>query len=237
MTTTFRRHFDDDISRAESLLSLANGASPALKKGSRTDDVRLAAVAMAVGAMDAYFCDAYVDCLAKRLQSFKVGVLDLPPSYAQRSLPAEALIRPTQTIRPNWALRMAARGVMERENVLDLNRVADLFNPVLPKGQKLWPSVMGPIIHMDWKRLTGMGTARYQSLGSKEKAGARASAVGTMKKRLKGTIQIRHDWIHNCGRPKSVIRQLTVNQADARIREVRLIVETVDQHLMAHRVV
>ncbi len=83
MTSTFRRHFDEDISRAESLLVLANGAAPVTRKGRRADEIRLSAVAMAVGAMDAYFCDAYVDCLARRLQSFKSGVLGLPTSYAQ----------------------------------------------------------------------------------------------------------------------------------------------------------
>ena len=71
MTTTFRRHFDEDILRAESLQVLADGGAPAIITGTRADDIRLASVAMAAGAMDAYFCDAYVDCLAKRL----------PPSF------------------------------------------------------------------------------------------------------------------------------------------------------------
>jgi hypothetical protein len=35
MPTTFRRHFDDDISRAESLLAPANGAAPAVGSGMR----------------------------------------------------------------------------------------------------------------------------------------------------------------------------------------------------------
>ena len=82
MTTTFRRHFDEDIARAESLLDLSGGRAPAIRKGSRADDIRLSAVAMSVGAMDAYFCDAYVDCLARRLQSFKASGLPLPKSYA-----------------------------------------------------------------------------------------------------------------------------------------------------------
>jgi hypothetical protein len=237
VTSTFRRHFDEDISRAESLLALANGAAPVMKKAMRTDDVRLSAVAMAVGAMDAYFCDAYVDCLAKRLQSFKSGLLDLPQSYAKRNLPTAALLSPPQTLRPNWSLRMAARDVMERETVLDLERVTELFNPVLPKGQKLWPAAMGPIIDRDWRRLTGTSRSAYHGLAANAQLSARRAAVGAMKVRMSRTIQYRHDWIHNCGRPKSAVRRLTAGQAEARIREIRVVVEAVDEHLMAHRVV
>ena len=237
MTSTFRRHFDEDISRAESLLALGNGGAPAIRKGNRADDVRLASVAMAVGAMDAYFCDAYVDCLAKRLQSFKSGALGLPGSYGRRNLPTAILLSPPQNLRPNWSLRMAARDVMERENVLDLDRVTELFNPVLPKGEKLWPNIMGRIIDEDWKRLTGIRKRDYRNLSSSDQTNARKTAVGVMKGRVGETIQFRHDWIHNCGRPKNAIRRLTSGQAKARIREVRAVIEGVDDHLMLYRVV
>ena len=164
MTTTFRHHFDADILRAESLQVLADGGAPAIITGTRADDIRLASVAMAAGAMDAYFCDAYVDCLAKRLQSFKSKGLDLPSSYATRNLPTGVLLNPPQSIRPNWSLRMAARTVMERENVLDLDRVTELFNPVLPQGKKLWLNVIEPIISRNWKRLTGINKTEYRQL-------------------------------------------------------------------------
>jgi hypothetical protein len=237
MTTTFRRHFDEDIMRVESLLALANGAAPAIRKGNRADDIRLAAVAMAVGAMDAYFCDAYVDCLAKRLQSFKSGVLDLPESYGRRNLPTAALLSPPQNLRPNWSLRMAARNVMERENVLDLDRVTELFNPILPKGERLWSNVMDRIIDRDWRRLTGISKKDYRALPGRDQLNARKTAVGVMKGRVGETIQFRHDWIHNCGRPKIAIQRLTSGQAKARVREVRAVIEGVDEHLMTHRVV
>jgi len=100
MGTTFRKHFDEDMSRVESLLELANGSAPVMRKGERANDVRLGSIAMAVGAMDAYFCDAYVDCLAKRLQSYKTRGLALPTSYANRKLPTEALLNPTQSSDP-----------------------------------------------------------------------------------------------------------------------------------------
>lgn len=235
MTSTFRKHFDEDMARSASLLRLANGAAPVMKAAGRADDVRLAAVAMAVGAMDAYFCDAYADCLAMRLQSAKAGQLELPESYEKRNLPTTLLIAPPQNLRQNWALRMAARQVMENENVLDLGVVTGLFNPVLPQGKTLWENAMEPIIRHDWKRLTGLHWSDYQAIERKKRPGARRTAVKTMKARIKTTIQYRHDWIHNCGRPKSKVQTLTPQQAVERIREVHAVVVTFDDHLMAHR--
>jgi hypothetical protein len=152
--------------------------------------------------------------------------------------PTEALVNPAQSIRPNWSLRMAARAVMERGNVLELDLVTALFNPVLPKGKTLWPNVMEPIIDKDWKRLTRIGRRDYRRLPvGKHKAKARKAAVRAMKERFGEIIQIRHDWIHNCGRPKNAVQTVTSEQAKARIREVRAVVEVVDEHLMAHRIV
>lgn len=237
MTSTFRRHFDEDIARAESLLELANGNASVMKAGTRADDLRLSAIAMGVGAMDAYFCDAYADCLALRLQSAKAGNLDLPKSYEKRNLPTTLLIRPKQNLRENWSLRMAARSVMERENVLSLDTVEHLFNPVLPKGQKLWASAMEPIIAQNWKRLTGTYLRDYRILSSKSQKGARGTAAKQMKKRIKETIQYRHDWIHNCGRPRSTVQTLSVGQALERMRDLKVVVTTFDKHLMDHRLV
>lgn len=236
MQSTFRKHFEDDIARAESLLALAADSSPAMRTEELQRDVRLSAVAMAVGAMDAYFCDAYVDCLAARLTSYKVSGRELPDSYANRKLPTAALLRPGQEFRPNWALRMAARDVMERENVLDMDNAKGLFNPVLPKGMTLWADVMEPVIKLNWKRLTGSTWADYSSLESdKARAGARSEAAKKMKERLKSTIQYRHDWIHNCGRPKQAVASLTKGAASQRVGEIREIVRIVDDHLMTNR--
>ena len=47
---------------------------------------------MTVGALDAYFCDAYIDCVALRLQSFKAGEMEFPDAYDQLNLPAAALL-------------------------------------------------------------------------------------------------------------------------------------------------
>lgn len=237
MTTTYRDHFDQDIMRAESLVDLAGGKAPAMNSARRREDLRLAAVAMAVGAMDAYFCDAYVDCLTRALRQYADGNGPLPDAYARRYLPAGEVLSSSHQKRPNWRLRMAARAVMEKENVLDLSQVPTLFNPVLPLGQKVWPAAMEPLINLGSLRLTGVRPASYRAASSNKRAGMRNSAAGKVKTRVGETIQWRHDWVHNCGRPKEAIQDKTQGQIVARITEIRALVEAFDDHLDRHRTV
>ena len=235
VTTTARKHFDEDLDRVESLLGLANGDATIVRFGQRRNDLRLSSVAMAVGAMDAYFCDAYVDCLTLALRHHSIGSAPLPEAYAKQLLPAGEILNNTRPNRPYWSLRMAARSVMEKENILHMTQVKKMFNPVLPTGQKLWPSVMEPLIMNDWKRLTGISKSEYLALPGSSRKGARTASVKAVRTRIASTIQLRHDWIHNCGRPKVAILQMTRDQAVARIREVRALVTALDTHLIRHR--
>ncbi len=237
MVTTYRTHFDDDMARAQSLLDLAGGGAPALKLDRRKDDLRLAAVAMAVGAMDAYFCDAYVDCLARALRRCANKKGDLPPAYAKQNLPAGIVLGSSQTKRPNWRLRMAARAVMERDNILDLSRVPGLFNPVLPRDKQLWPAVIDSLILLRKRRLTGVDHATYKAAPPTSRAKMKKAAAGVVAKRMKETIQWRHDWVHNCGRPKSAIQDRTQGEIQQRINEIYYLVEAFDSHLTSHRTV
>ena len=135
----------------------------------------------------------------------------------------------------NWALRMAARNLMEKESVLSVEGVKDLFNPVLPDGSKLWPAVMDPLMQKGWKRFTGKTKAEYVGMASSEREKLWTGATEKVKARIQQTIQLRHDWVHNCGRPKSKIKALGPQQARARIREVRAVVDAVDCHLGKYR--
>lgn len=69
---TPRKHFDEDYKRAKSLHEKAHSLQ---KNGDDqiAKDIRLSAVAMSVGAMDAYFCDAYVDCFTSVLRAYANG--------------------------------------------------------------------------------------------------------------------------------------------------------------------
>ena len=91
------------------------------------------------------------------------------------------------------------------------------------------------LIDKDWKRLTGIRKKEYEDSHGKSKEQATKSAINTMKERIQDSIQLRHDWVHNCGRPDKVVKELTPNQATARIREIRAVVEAVDDHLMDYR--
>ncbi len=56
---------------------------------------------------------------------------------------------------------MAARALMERDNMLRVSRVKDLFNPALPAGKKLWTDVAQVFVDLDRKRLAGFRKADY----------------------------------------------------------------------------
>jgi hypothetical protein len=114
-----RKHFDDDYSRAKSLHEKAevmeNNGEERLAK-----DTRLSAVAMSVGAMDAYFCDAYVDCFTSVLRAYANGEWknSWPNGYLKQDIPAEQAldalrVSPSRSDRPQWALRMTARNIMD----------------------------------------------------------------------------------------------------------------------------
>lgn len=60
-------HFNEDIQRAKELKNFADG----LAAGTIKDDILRAAWMMGVGALDAYFCDAYGDLLARTFRAKK----------------------------------------------------------------------------------------------------------------------------------------------------------------------
>ena len=73
MPTTAKSHFDGDIDRAFALLTHAHALVAAGDQTQFPKDIRGAAVAMAIGAMDAYFCDKYVDCLTTALSTYSTN--------------------------------------------------------------------------------------------------------------------------------------------------------------------
>lgn len=233
MPNTARHHFDEDIQRAEALHGHADGLP-----GRLATDTRSAAIAMAVGAMDAYLCDAYVDCLTSVLRAYRNGAWsgDLPAFYFNQQLPAGEVLDTSRASRPQWGIRMAARRVMEKDNMLSITRVKDHFNPILPTGEKIWADFLPRLLALGYKRLTGPRTqAEIDALQGDQKNAAVNKAISTVMQRLGGIIQIRHDWVHNCGRPKVAITAYTSGEAAARLADVRAFVDALDDHLEDHR--
>ena len=118
---TAKRHFDEDIQRAHNLRIHASN----LQDSQVRDDILRSTWMMAVGASDAYFCDAYADLIARTLRAKDMEpAIKLPERLGNLQVPVTAVIREAG----GWRWRMAARGLIERENVLSLNQIKSLFN-------------------------------------------------------------------------------------------------------------
>jgi len=235
MPTTAKQHFDNDITRAKALQNYSEPNEP--HNIMVIKDLYRAAVTFAVGALDAYLCDAYVDCLTAALRTCKEDkTRKLPPEYAKELLPAGPLIAHSYEIRINWAFRMAARLRMEKYNLLQISRIKDMVNPVLPPGQKLWVEIAEQYIALDVKRLTGITQREYSGKDTKNKQKAREKAAGAILRRIGNIIQRRHDIVHNCDRPKVAVQQITRQETKAMITDVETFVRILDRHLDNHRV-
>ncbi len=234
---TPRKHFDEDINRAHDMIRMSKDKDSDGAGERLVHDVRLSAVALAVGAMDAYFSDAYVDCLTSVLRAYIHGKWrgDLPSAYAKRELPAGEVLDSSRQNRPLWALRMATRTIMERDNMLSISRISDQFNGILPPTQKLWAGLTNDLIAFGSKRFTGITQSELSQLSGKDLEKKKKKAIFLFQDRIKDTVQLRHDWAHNCGRPKSAIQKLTHNQATARVQEIHTLIEAFDDHIQAHR--
>jgi hypothetical protein len=229
MPTTARRHFDDDFARATELLAQAQTCE---EEPLKTDLARCA-IAFGVGALDAYLCDAFLDALARKMKQCRRDDTALPAGYAKLLIPAGPLLSSYEA-RPNWGLRMAARAMMEKDNMLQLGRIKDLINPVLPDGQKLWIDVAPSFIALDRKRLAGISTSEYAALSTREKVSARRKAAAAVLRRVGVVVQRRHDIVHNCDRPKNAPQALKIGSARNMLTDVGSFVAVTDKHIDAN---
>lgn len=234
---TPRKHFDEDIYRAEQMLRLAGDMTTRGEDERLTQDVYMSALTLGVGAMDAYFSDSYVDCLTKVLRAYVHGKWpgDLPTAYAKRELPAKEILDSSRENRPLWSLRMATRKIMERDNMLSISRVKDEFNGILPSSHKLWGGLVNELIACNYKKFTKVTQADTIELSGKRLESAKKKAIASFQERIGATVQLRHDWVHNCGRPKVAILVPPYGQVVARLKEVRAFVTAFDDHIQAHR--
>jgi hypothetical protein len=78
--------------------------------------------------------------------------------------------------------------------------------------------------------------ADMAALIGKPLIGAQREVVGTVKKRIGITVQFRHDWIHNCARPKGTIVNYTDGEAKAAMNEIKSLVDIFEAYIEAHRI-
>jgi hypothetical protein len=194
----------------------------------------------AVGALDAYFCDAYTDVVAATINSkSRHTAMTLPPFFNRIEFPVRAILE-SYARNTNWRWRMAAREMMARENVLKLDRIQELFNGFCRDGHKIYTDVLdGWIAHPDArKRLFGITSTDYQALNPADKDAARKAARRQLGKRFfeedspRSIFQRRHDCIHNCDRPRVTPQPLEKGSTVIKvIEDVEFLVTRCDEHI------
>ena len=230
MLDTSRAHFNDDVSRARALLFHARS----LQAGRLREDVLRATWMMAVGACDAYFSDAYADLIARTLRAkdLQPGVA-IPDRLNRLRIPVVAVLRQSHG---GWRWRMAARELIEDENVLSLEKIRKLFNHFFRGGYKLLneDTIGAWITHRDAKmRLFGLTATQYRAKGIPAQATARRSALKKLEKRFEDAFQRRHDCIHNCDRPKVALQPITDAAVEKRIQDIEFLVGRCEEALRA----
>jgi hypothetical protein len=136
MPRTALSHFKEDVARARAIVAHANPL-PQTSEAERLlrSDLFRSAWMFAVGALDAYFCDAYTDVVAATIISkSRYAAMTLPPFFNRIEFPVRAILE-SYSRNTNWRWRMAPREMMARENVLKLDRIRELFNGFCRDGR------------------------------------------------------------------------------------------------------
>jgi hypothetical protein len=103
-------HFREDVGRARAIVAHADSlpTGSADEQTLRSDLLRSAWM-FAVGALDAYFCDAYTDLVAATIISkSRHDLITLPDFFYNIRFPVRATLE-TPAVNVNWRWRMAAR--------------------------------------------------------------------------------------------------------------------------------
>lgn len=236
MPDTALQHFNEDIGRARAIVAHADPllhATPS-EKALRSDLLRSAWM-LAVGALDAYFCDAYTDIIAATASSkSRQAAITLPEWVYEIKFPLRAVLEDYDN--ENWRWRMAARKMMERENVISLAAIQNLFNKFFRKGHRFFRDQLdGWMTRADAKiRLFGVSQADYIAKTPQQKQDAREAAIDQFEERFRSIFQRRHDCIHNCDRPRMSPQPLDKGGTVLKvIQDIEFLVNRCDEHINA----
>lgn len=234
MPATALQHFNEDIQRSRAILVHA-GTLPATSVAERMlrSDLFRSTWMFAVGALDAYFCDAYTDIVAAALSSkSRQANVTLPEFFYNIKLPVRAVLE--EYTNQNWRWRMAARKMMERENVLSFETIKGLFNKFFRPDFRFFQEILnGWMTHGDAKvRLFGVTRTAYAGMSDADKEKARKAAKEKIEDRFSEIFQRRHDCIHNCDRPKMRPQDLARGGTVLKvIQDVEFFVNRCDEHI------
>jgi hypothetical protein len=235
MPTTALAHFTEDVARARAIVAHADPlpTGTAAEQMLRSDLLRSAWM-FAIGAMDAYFCDAYTDIVAATIISKdRYNALALPDFFYKIKFPVRSILE-APAVYANWKWRMAAREMMADENVLSLDEVKKLFNKFFRPGHKFFFDLLDDWIrHPQAKvRLFGITRRDYAARDAAGQLRARHDAIAQLTERFESIIQRRHDCIHNCDRPRVAPQRLVLGGTVIKvIEDVEFLVHRCDEHI------
>ena len=224
----------EDIARAKAIVIHADTLPQTTDAESllRSDLLRSAWM-FAVGSLDAYFCDAYTDILAAMASSKdRQPSITLPEWAYDIKFPLRAVLEKYDNT--NWRWRMAARKMMERENVISLKAVQDLFNKFFRKGHRFFRDQLDIwMSRPDAKiRLFGVMPSDYVVKSPQDKRAAQEIAIDQFEERFRSIFQRRHDCIHNCDRPRVSPQPLDKGGTILKvIQDVEFLVNRCDEHI------
>jgi hypothetical protein len=227
-------HFNEDIQRAKDLRTYAE----VLDAGSIKDDILRASWMMAVGSLDAYFCDAYGDLVARTFRAKRTQTaVELPPKMKNIMVPIPVVLE--NNLNDGWLWRMIARDLIEKDNVLSVKKIKDLFNVFFRDTHKLFTANGAPLHRwierqQTMNRLFGFQRTQYRQAVGTAKSNLRKSAIEQMEERLTMIFQRRHDCIHNCDRPKIAVvnRNMTPTYVRDVITDIEYIVNRCQEDLV-----
>lgn len=148
----------------------------------------------------------------------------LPNRLNDLKLPVTAVLSQS---RGGWRWRMAARELIEDENVLSLQKIRQLFNHFFRINQKLLnkDSLEAWILHRDARsRLFGITAAQYRAIPNPQKTHAREKAMEHLQEHFNGIFQRRHDCIHNCDRPKVALQSVGDVTVEKKLYDIEFLV-------------
>ena len=212
-------HFKGDMSRARAILDHARS----LADGTLKKDVLRAAWMFAVGAADAFFSDAYADLVARTLRAKDLAPgVPSPDRLGNLKVPVVAIIRRNDS----WRWRMAARELIEDENVLSIEKIKKLFNQFFDDQSKIISraTIDAWLKHPSaTRRLFGRTGQEYDALVNADRDGARKAATDKFIARMTAILQRRHDCIHNCDRPRVAAQKITAPQTEKALQDIEFL--------------
>jgi hypothetical protein len=230
---TALQHFQEDIARVRAIVAHA-GPLPNIAAAERLlrSDLLRSAWMFAVGALDAYYCDAYTDIVAATAssKSRQPGII-LPEWVYEIKFPLRAILEEYDN--PNWRWRMAARKMMERENVIKFSAIQTLFNKFFRKGHKFFRDLLDDWISRPDAMFRTLGIARedYLAMTDAQKHTARENANDRLADGFQAIFRRRHDCIHNCDRPRTSPQVISTHMTLTAIRDIEYLVHRSDEHI------